>query len=136
MAAEGAKVVVTGRTFKKLESSCAEITKRGGDALAVECDIKDRNALESLVSTTVAHYGGIQILVNNAQEVPLGSLHEIEDEALSAGFESGPIATFRLMKLWKQFAHCREQQLVNGVKTVSARMSFFPTPYRRALNGG
>jgi meso-butanediol dehydrogenase/(S,S)-butanediol dehydrogenase/diacetyl reductase len=99
LAAEGAKVVVTGRTFKKLESSCAEITKRGGDALAVECDIKDRNALESLVSTTVAHYGGIQILVNNAQEVPLGSLHEIEDEALSAGFESGPIATFRLMKL-------------------------------------
>ncbi|WP_269621058.1 SDR family NAD(P)-dependent oxidoreductase [Zhongshania sp. BJYM1] len=99
LAAEGAKVVVTGRTLKKLESSCAEIAKRGGQALAVECDIKDRGALESLVSTTVKHYGGIQILVNNAQEVPLGSLHEIEDEALSAGFESGPIATFRLMKL-------------------------------------
>ena len=99
LAAEGAKLVVTGRTLKKLEITCAEIAKRGGDALAVECDIKDRQALERLVATSLAHFGGIQILVNNAQEVPLGILHELEDEALSAGFESGPIATFRLMKL-------------------------------------
>jgi NAD(P)-dependent dehydrogenase (short-subunit alcohol dehydrogenase family) len=41
LAQEGARVAVTGRTFAKLEQTCAEIKRRGGQALAVECDVKE-----------------------------------------------------------------------------------------------
>jgi NAD(P)-dependent dehydrogenase (short-subunit alcohol dehydrogenase family) len=44
-------------------------------------------------------FGGLDILVNNAQEVPNGKLDDVSDEAFIAGFESGPLASFRLMKL-------------------------------------
>ena len=37
--------------------------------------------------------------MNNAQEVALGPLMSVTDEAFTAGWESGPLATFRLMKL-------------------------------------
>ncbi len=41
----------------------------------------------------------LDILVNNAQEVPLGTLEQVSDASFTAGWESGPLATFRLMKL-------------------------------------
>jgi len=99
LAAEGARVVVTGRTLSKLESTCKLIEERGGQALPVECQVKSLASLENCVEAVVSHFGGLQILVNNAQEVPLGTLHQVTDEAFTAGFESGPLATLRMMKL-------------------------------------
>lgn len=99
LAAEGAAVAVTGRTLAKLEATCAMIAERGGTALAVTGNVKDPADLSGMVEQTVSTLGGLDILVNNAQEVPNGKLLEVSDEAFLAGFESGPLATFRLMKL-------------------------------------
>ncbi|NVK44008.1 MAG: SDR family oxidoreductase [Oceanospirillaceae bacterium] len=99
MASEGAKVAVVGRTRGKLEESCRLIEARGSEALAVPCDIKDPVSLGACVEEVASHFGGINILVNNAQEVPLGTLLQVTDEGFEAGWQSGPLATFRLMKL-------------------------------------
>lgn len=99
LADRGASIVVTGRTLEKLESTCAEISKRDGDAVAVVCNVKSLESLSNCVQKAVAAFGGINILVNNAQEVPLGTLLEVSDEAFEAGWQSGPQATMRLMKL-------------------------------------
>lgn len=98
-AAEGAKVVLAGRTLAKVEAVAQQIRDNGGTALALECNVKQAESLTALVDRTVSEFGGIDVLVNNAQEVPLGKLAEVTDEAFMAGFESGPLATFRLMKL-------------------------------------
>lgn len=99
LADRGAKIVVTGRTLEKLEATCAEISNRGGEALAVVCDVKELDSLTNCVQQAVASFGGINILVNNAQEVPLGTLLEVSDDSFEAGWQSGPQATMRLMKL-------------------------------------
>ncbi len=96
---QGAKIAVTGRTFRKLEDTCAQIKARGGEAIAVECNVKNLDDLKNCVEQVVAQFGTINILVNNAQEVPLGDLHSVTDEALEAGWQSGPLAVFRMMKL-------------------------------------
>ena len=99
LAKEGANVVVAGRTLQKLEDTCRQIVDRGGNALPIACNVKDSESLSALVQQTVEHYDGLQILVNNAQEVPLGSLLSITDDAFEAGWQSGSQATLRLMKL-------------------------------------
>ena len=99
LAAAGALVAVTGRTLAKLEQTCALISDRGGTALAIEGNVKDAGSLAAMVDRTASELGGLDILVNNAQEVPNGPLLEVSDEAFMAGFESGPLASFRLMKL-------------------------------------
>lgn len=99
LAADGAAVAVVGRTLTKLDAVVTEIEARGGRALAVGCDIKNAAALAEAVATTVARLGGLHILVNNAQEVPLGTLEQVSEDAFAAGWDSGPLATFRLMKL-------------------------------------
>ena len=99
LAAEGARVAVAGRTIAKVEATCRDIEARGGSALAVECDVKRRDSLESCVRMVVEWLGGVNILVNNAQEVPMGRLDQIDENSFEAGWHSGPLATFRLMKL-------------------------------------
>jgi NAD(P)-dependent dehydrogenase (short-subunit alcohol dehydrogenase family) len=99
LAAEGAAIVVAGRTLSKVEATAATIRERGGQALALACDVKNPADLAAIVDQAIGTFGGLDILVNNAQEVPLGTLLQVSDEAFVAGFESGPLATFRLMKL-------------------------------------
>ena len=99
LAAAGARVAVTGRSLDKLEASCRLIEQRGGTAMALACDVKSAESLERCVASVVAQFGGLHILVNNAQEVPLGTLHQLTDTAFAAGWESGPLAVFRAMKL-------------------------------------
>jgi NAD(P)-dependent dehydrogenase (short-subunit alcohol dehydrogenase family) len=118
LAGEGARVAVTGRTYSKLEDTCAEIRRRGGDALAVECNVKSSQSLAACVSRVVGHFGALNILVNNAQEVPLGSLNEVTDESLQAGWESGPLATFRLMKLC--YPHLKGKGCIVNLGTSAA----------------
>lgn len=99
LANAGATIAVVGRTQSKLEATVAAITARGGRAQAFTADVKDADSLQAMVAAVVAQLGGIQILVNNAQEVSLGSLLNLSDADLAKGWESGPQATFRLMKL-------------------------------------
>ena len=99
LAAAGARLVVSGRTAAKLDATCSAIAARGGEALAVAGDVRNPVDLAAIVAATQDRFGGVDILVNNAQEVPLGKLLDVSDEAFLAGFESGPLATLRLMKL-------------------------------------
>src|SRR6185295_13999688 len=99
LANEGAAIAVTGRTLSKVQDTVGEIKRRGGKAIGLEVNVKDADALARCVDETVKQFGGLNILINNAQEVPLGDLLSVTDEAFTAGYESGPLATFRLMKL-------------------------------------
>lgn len=98
LARAGANVAVSGRTLEKLQAVVAELEAEGVKAAAFSCDVKDGAALEQLAKDTADQLGGIDILVNNAQEVPLGPLMKVSDDAFVAGFESGPLAVMRLMK--------------------------------------
>lgn len=119
LAAEGARLAVTGRTLEKLEQTCTLIAERGGEAIPVVCEVKSAESLAACVDTVVGHFGGLQILVNNAQEVPLGTLEQVTDEAFTAGFESGPLATLRMMKLC--YPHLKGDGCIVNLGSSSAK---------------
>lgn len=66
LAAAGASVVVSNRSIEKAENTVADIIKAGGKAVAVKCDVMNKDDLSGLVSFAVKTYGTINILVNNA----------------------------------------------------------------------
>jgi NAD(P)-dependent dehydrogenase (short-subunit alcohol dehydrogenase family) len=99
LAAEGATVVVCGRTREPLDETCALIAVRGDRAAARTADVGDLPSLEALVADVVAAYGTVDILVNNAMQIPGGTLLEISEETVDAGWRTGPLAALRLMRL-------------------------------------
>jgi NAD(P)-dependent dehydrogenase (short-subunit alcohol dehydrogenase family) len=98
LASEGADVAVAGRTLAKVEDTAKQIEARGARALAIRCDVCELADVERAVETAVRELGGLQILVNNAQIVPLGRLLDVSDESFEAGWRSGPQATHRFMR--------------------------------------
>ena len=77
-AKEGANIAVIAKTDKphpKLEGTIhtakEQIEKAGGNAIAIVCDIRDDAAVQNAVEKTVAAFGGIDILVNNASAISL-----------------------------------------------------------------
>jgi len=65
-AADGANVVVCSREQENVDPVAEGIRDDGGAALAVECDVTDRDAVDALVDATVGEFGGLDVLVNNA----------------------------------------------------------------------
>ena len=66
LAANGAKVVITGRRVERLEVLKADIEKDGGTALALSLDVLDLTSIEACVATVEEKLGPIDILVNNS----------------------------------------------------------------------
>jgi len=98
LAGEGAAIVAAGRTLAKCDDTVAELTRRGQRGIAVRCDVERADDCVALVDRAVAELGTVDILVNNAQVVPLGRLLEVTDEEADAGWRSGPLASLRLMR--------------------------------------
>lgn len=94
LAEAGARVMLSGRT----EATLARAATMLAGARYHVADGRDAAALDALVDAMQDEFGRVDILVNNAQQVPLGRLADVTDEAFVAGFESGPLAAFRLMK--------------------------------------
>lgn len=63
---DGANVVVCSREQENVDPVAEGIEESGGTALAVECDVRERDSVEALVEATVEEFGGISCLVNNA----------------------------------------------------------------------
>ena len=65
-AAEGARVAVVDRVVEAGEETVALIRDAGGEATFVAADVADAAAVEAMVTTTVATYGRLDVLFNNA----------------------------------------------------------------------
>lgn len=70
MAEHGAKVVVSSRKRDACEVVAEGIRARGGEAIVVPCHIARKQELQNLVDRTIAHWGGIDVLVCNAAVNP------------------------------------------------------------------
>ena len=66
VAEAGAKIAVVGRNPEKNASAVAAIKALGADAIAVETDVCDGDAVTKMVETVVGEWGAIHILINNA----------------------------------------------------------------------
>ena len=78
----GARVVISSRNEVRCLEVADAIMARGGEAIAVPCNVSDRGDLESLARYSLDHWGRIDVLVCNAAVNPhFGPLSEIDEAA-------------------------------------------------------
>jgi citronellol/citronellal dehydrogenase len=78
LAEDGANIVILGKTTEPhpklpgtIYTAAADVERAGGQALAVATDVRDEAQVDAAVDAAVKHFGGIDVLVNNASAISL-----------------------------------------------------------------
>ncbi|MCK9542785.1 MAG: SDR family oxidoreductase [Novosphingobium sp.] len=108
LAREGAKVIVASRSQGSIDETLKEIADAGGTAIGQVCDVGEHADIKATVAKAVETFGGLDILVNNAQafgtkDKPdaspvLTPIEDFRDEEWDRTLLTGATASYRFMK--------------------------------------
>lgn len=82
LAEHGAKVVISSRKQDAVDEVATQFKTDGLEAVGIACHIGKPEQREALVEKTIAHYGGIDILINNAAINPYFGPLEASDDGV------------------------------------------------------
>lgn len=82
LADQGAWLALAARNMAQLQEVAAECRRRGGKAIAVATDVAQQSQCEALIKATIAEYGRIDTLVNNAGISMWAMFEEVKDLSL------------------------------------------------------
>lgn len=97
LAAEGARIVLSGRRVGLLEAKAAELADQGYEVLAVAGDVAENAA--TLVQQTVERFGRIDVLVNNAAISAGQGIEEITPDAWRRVLATNLDGAFEMVRL-------------------------------------
>jgi 3-oxoacyl-[acyl-carrier protein] reductase len=99
LAAAGAKVIANYAGGKEAaENVVAAIKEKGGDAIAVQADVSKAADVKNLFDAAIAHYGRIDVLVNNAGIMITKQIKDTTDEEFDRQFNINVKGTFNTMR--------------------------------------
>lgn len=118
LAAQGARLAVSGSNAEKLEAFRAEL---GGDQVVLVCDLSDPAAVDSLVPRAVEALGQLDVLVNNAGVTRDNLAMRMKDEEWDTVIRVNLEAAFRLARAaLKPMMRARFGRIVSVTSVVGA----------------
>ncbi|HUH39298.1 MAG TPA: SDR family oxidoreductase [Castellaniella sp.] len=82
--AAGFKVALSDRSLALAQTAAREIDPDGGSILPLELDVLSKPAFEQALATVIGHWGGLQVLVNNAAMTKATPVLDISPEEFDA----------------------------------------------------
>ena len=105
LAANGANIVVVAKSVEEnpklggtIYSAAEEIKAVGGQALPIQCDIRNEEQVQQAVDKAVEAFGGIDILVNNASAIDLSPVEQLSVKRFDLMFDINARGTFCVSK--------------------------------------
>lgn len=131
-ARRGASVALLARGRSRLEAVAAEVAAAGGHALMVPCDVADPDQVEAAADAVEAHFGAIDVWVNNAvvsifaalEDLTPADIRRVTDVAYH-GYVWGTVAALKRMRPRGRGA----------VVQVSSAVAFRGVPLQSAYSG-
>lgn len=85
LAREGAHIIIAAKSVVEnprlggtIYSAAEEIERAGGKAYPVPCDIRDENQIIQAIEKGASHFGGIDVLINNASAISLSTIEHTD----------------------------------------------------------
>lgn len=105
-AKDGARIAVIGKTTAEdpripgtIYSAANEIVELGGSALPIPCDVRDETAVKTAIELTVAEFGGIDCVINNASAIDLRGIDTLDIKKFDLMHQVNARATYLVSKL-------------------------------------
>jgi len=104
-ARDGANIAVAAKTHQKhpvlpgtIHTAVEEINAAGGNGLAIRLDVRDEESIERAVEQTVNHFGGLDILVNNASAIMLAGTLDLPVKRFDLMFQTNVRGTYLMSR--------------------------------------
>lgn len=105
LAKEGANIVIASKSVEEnpklggtIFSAAAEMEAAGGQALAVQCDIRFEDQIQTVVEKAAEKFGGIDILINNASAINLLPTEQTDPKRFDLMYDINVRGTFMVSK--------------------------------------
>ena len=136
-AADGANVAVTDISAEATQAVASEIAARGGAAKAWTLDVTDRYNITAVVDDVAAHFGGLDIVVNNAGiSVRVAIDDDNYDEAWAKGLAVMLTAHQRIIRAALPYLRkSKSPRIVNIASTEALGATALHSPYSAAKAG-
>ena len=74
-------MALLARDQNQLDKARDELVRTGGDVFTISCDLLERAQVETAVQKVVNHFGGLDVLINNAGIIEVGPLDHMQRES-------------------------------------------------------
>jgi len=120
---EGFQVAATSRTVNSLISAFGEASE---NFLPLSVNITDNNDVKSAIAKTTAHFGQINVVVNNAGYGQIGTLEELSDEEARENYAVNVFGTLNVIR--NAMPYLREQKSGNifNISSIGGFSGNFP----------
>ncbi len=136
LAEHGVDVVVASRRQENLERVAREVRDRGREALVVPTDVRDADACEALVGSTLDGFGHLDILINNAGGSQSRMLGDWDVASWQASIDLNLRSVFLLSQAAAQHMMGRKQGTIVNISSGAAEHGLpFVAPYGAAKAG-
>ncbi len=105
LATAGANIVIAAKSIAEDErlggtiySAASEVEAAGGKALPLFCDIRDEKLVQDVIEKTAVHFGGLDIVINNASAISLSNTEKTEPKRFDLMFDINVRGTFMVTK--------------------------------------
>jgi citronellol/citronellal dehydrogenase len=98
MARSGVRIALFGRRREPIEDCAKAIRQLGGEALAIQGDIRAPDQIDAAMNAIAAGFGGLDILVNNAGGQFIAPAREISNKGFEAVVRNNLIGSWQVTK--------------------------------------
>lgn len=105
LAGEGANIIIAAKSVEEnaklggtIFSAAEDVEKSGGQALAVQCDIRFEDQIQNVINKAVEKFGGIDVVVNNASAISLTSTEQTDPKRFDLMYDINVRGTFFVTK--------------------------------------
>jgi NAD(P)-dependent dehydrogenase (short-subunit alcohol dehydrogenase family) len=120
----GARLAICARDPEELERSRLELEQRGGEVLAVPCDVTDKTQVEQMIQQVRDRFGAIDILINNAGTDFVGPMDvmtlEDYDDAMKLHFWAPLYTTYAVLPEMRE----RHQGRIVNISSIGGKVVF------------
>jgi len=120
----GADLVCTARTVEQIETTAAKVREAGRRALAVACDVRDTDQVNSMVNAAMQDFGHVDILVNNAGGGLFRTLMGASPRSFESDLRTNLVSVFLCIKA---VAPIMQRQKSGSIVNISSRESQMPS---------
>jgi len=119
----GANVAIIARDIDELARAKSELDRFRTEVLTIQCDLLDPTQIEQAVKTVVDHFGGLDIVINNAGIIEVGPLEHMQRKDFETAMVMHFWAPFHVVIEAIPHLRCRGGGRIVNISSIGGRIA-------------